>query len=69
MPYRGHVNNGVVVLDENVPLPDGAEVLVDLVGGLEKRVLHPEIKMFSGILSPDLDVKEGYVQSQMDTHQ
>jgi len=30
MPYRGHIENGVVVLDESVPLPEGAEVTVDM---------------------------------------
>ncbi|GAG19190.1 unnamed protein product [marine sediment metagenome] len=30
MTYRGHVENGVVVLDEGVPLPEGVEVTVDL---------------------------------------
>ncbi len=30
MTYRGHIENGVVVLDEPVELPEGAEVRVDL---------------------------------------
>jgi len=30
MSYRGHVKNGVVVLDHELTLPDGAEVTVDL---------------------------------------
>jgi hypothetical protein len=30
MSYRGHVRNGVVVLDEPVGLPDGAEVRIEL---------------------------------------
>ena len=33
MSYRGHVENGVVVLDEPIALPEGAPVQVDLVGG------------------------------------
>jgi hypothetical protein len=33
MTYRGHVQNGVVVLDEAVALPEGASVQVDLGGG------------------------------------
>jgi hypothetical protein len=28
MTYRGHVKNGVVVLDEQISLPEGAEVEV-----------------------------------------
>ena len=31
MVYRGHVKNGVVVLDSSVSLPDGAEVRVELL--------------------------------------
>ena len=31
MTYRGRVKNGVVVLDESVQLPEGAEVKVDLL--------------------------------------
>ena len=29
MTYKGHVQNGVVVLDEPVSLPEGAEVRVE----------------------------------------
>ena len=31
MTYRGHVENGVVVLEDSVPLPEGARVEVHLV--------------------------------------
>jgi len=31
MPYRGHVENGIVVFDEAVALPEGACVQVDLL--------------------------------------
>lgn len=30
MTYKGHIKNGVVVLDEPVNLPDGAEVDVEV---------------------------------------
>ena len=30
MSYRGHIKNGVVVLDDELTLPDGAEVTIDL---------------------------------------
>ena len=33
MPYRGHVQNGVVVLDEDVRLGEGTEVLVQILLG------------------------------------
>jgi predicted DNA-binding antitoxin AbrB/MazE fold protein len=31
MTYRGHIHNGVVVLDEPVTLPEGAKVEVNVV--------------------------------------
>lgn len=31
MPYKGHVENGVVVLDEPAELTEGAKVIVDYV--------------------------------------
>jgi hypothetical protein len=40
MVYRGHVKNGVVVLDEQAALPEGAEVRVELAGaGADRPVL------------------------------
>ena len=32
MPYRGHVENGAIVLDEAMQLPDGAVVKIALAG-------------------------------------
>ncbi len=32
MPYKGHVENGVIVLDEPVSLEDGTEVQVEVSG-------------------------------------
>jgi len=31
MTYRGHVQNGVVVFDEPLPLPEGAQVRVEVL--------------------------------------
>lgn len=32
MPYRGHVRNGMIVLDESVNLEDGTTVIVEVTG-------------------------------------
>ena len=37
MVYRGHVEKGVVVLDDSAVLPDGVEVRIEPVGDLEKE--------------------------------
>ncbi|MFW6161299.1 MAG: hypothetical protein ACODAJ_00935 [Planctomycetota bacterium] len=57
MTYRGHVKNGVVVLDEPAELPEGAEVRVELTdidaGRLEEeqpRTLAERLAPFIGCL-------------------
>ena len=32
MPYRGHIENGAIVLDEPMRLPDGTVVMIALTG-------------------------------------
>jgi hypothetical protein len=32
MTYRGHIKNGQILLDEPARLPEGAKVVVELVG-------------------------------------
>ena len=40
MVYRGHVEKGIVVLDDSVVLPDGLEVRIEPVGSIgEERCL------------------------------
>jgi hypothetical protein len=42
MTYRGHVRNGQITLDEPAPLPEGAEVNVQLMNhGDGKPSRHP----------------------------
>jgi hypothetical protein len=62
MTYRGHVKNGVVVLEEPVVLPEGASVQVDLVADenvAEERgaTLYEQLAPLAGAargLPPDL---------------
>ena len=39
MIYRGHIQKGVVILDEEVNLPDGTQVRVEPVPGRDRRTL------------------------------
>ena len=50
MVYRGHVENGVVVLDEPVLLPDGAKVRVELEEPEPELSLAERLKDVAGIL-------------------
>jgi hypothetical protein len=58
MVYRGHVQNGVVVLDEALSLPEGAEVQVAIVPpSTEESTLGSRLMKFAGRLEglpPDL---------------
>jgi hypothetical protein len=56
MIYRGHVHNGVVVLDDPAALPDGALVVVDLVAEDTGATLYDRLKPVIGTaqgLPPD----------------
>jgi hypothetical protein len=48
MTYRGHVENGIVVLDEPVALPEGAPVQVDLLGEDAGTSLYDRLKSVIG---------------------
>jgi hypothetical protein len=56
--YHGHVENGVVILDESPGLPDGAEVQVALLPtGAAESSLGSRLMKFAGKLEglpPDL---------------
>jgi hypothetical protein len=58
MVYRGHIQNGVVVLDETLSLPEGAEVQVAIVPpSTEESTLGSRLMKFAGRLEglpPDL---------------
>lgn len=51
MTLRGHVKNGVVVLDESGDLPEGVEVLIEVpagVGNKRKPARKPKAKKTVG---------------------
>jgi len=50
MTYRGHVENGVVVLDDPVELPEGAVVQVDLAEEEQIPTLAERLKDVIGIV-------------------
>jgi hypothetical protein len=57
MTYRGHVENGVVVFDQPVALPDGTQVSVEPASAPKARTLSERLRGVIGIakgLPPDL---------------
>ncbi|MCP4643571.1 MAG: hypothetical protein GY851_24195 [bacterium] len=68
MTYKGHVQNGVVVLDDPVNLADGARVRIEVVQEAQSEALHPEILRFTGVLPPDIDARAEYADGVAKKH-
>lgn len=57
MTYRGHIEKGVVVLDDQVELPDGTEVRVEPLVSTARRTLAEQFADIIGTvpeLPPDM---------------
>ncbi|NUM56673.1 MAG: DUF104 domain-containing protein [Candidatus Hydrogenedentes bacterium] len=59
MTVRGHIENGAIVVDDRVDLPEGARVRIEVVNETAPEGLHPEIRKVFGILRDveDLDAE------------
>ncbi len=75
MTVRGHIENGAIVLDEDVSLPEGATVKIEFVkdDDLEefRKTLHPEMQRWFGILdkAPNKDrLEDEYKQHLVDKY-
>ena len=75
MAYRGHIENGVVVLDDAVSLPEGAEVTVDLA---EANAAEPSAQTepnapakdaFWGLFAADADLVDRLLADTMRTRE
>ncbi len=59
MTYRGHVKDGVIVIDPTIPLPEGSEVTIELI---DKAIQpaedpqHPFLKMLD--LAVDMGIPD-----------
>ena len=67
MTLHGHIQNGAIVLDEQIPLPEGAAVQVQIitsqpVAGPETEIptLAERLKDFIGILELPEDAAENH---------
>jgi predicted DNA-binding antitoxin AbrB/MazE fold protein len=50
MTYKGHVKNGVIVLEQPVQLPEGTVVHVEVLEGDNERTLADRLKDVIGIV-------------------
>ncbi len=50
MTYRGQIKNGVVVLEGNPPLPEGAQVELELLEEKDLQSLWDGLSKFAGTI-------------------
>ncbi len=55
MTYRAHIKNGVAVLDEDVKLPEGAEVRIEPVTSTAQQGSPQAVLRFAGIWADSKD--------------
>lgn len=60
MVYKGHIQNGQIVLDAGVELPEGAAVVVEFINEPRVDTLHPDLVRFTGIIPRETDVQAEY---------
>ncbi len=51
MTYRGHIENGVVVFDDQVQLPEGSQVRIEPVESKPRMTLAEKFKDIIGVVS------------------
>lgn len=68
MPINGRVQNGAIILDQPIDLPEGTSVRVELVPRDESEPLHPDIIRLTGILPKDIDARNEYAEGMTRKH-
>ena len=70
MVVKGHIRNGLVVLDEPATLPEGAEVRIEVRDGAVSPAggIDPQVVRLSGILPRDLDVRDAVIARAIEKH-
>ncbi len=67
MTYKGHVQNGAIVLDEPVNLPDGAIVSLE-IAMLEDAGDHPQVPTLAERLASVIGKAEGLPADWSENH-
>ena len=62
MDYRGHVEGGVVVLDDNTVLPDGTPVTIHVDQAGDERRVGQELERLAGLADLPADIAEKHDQ-------
>ena len=68
MTLLGHIENGAVVLDDAVDLPEGAQVRIEVIPAESPKILHPEVQKIYGILRHVEDIDQARLQDIEEKH-
>lgn len=68
MHYKGHVESGVIVLDEQVDLPEGTLVRIETMPAAGVRKLYPDIQRLAGLIQAQVDVDQARLDSVLEKH-
>lgn len=68
MHYKGHVEAGVIVLDEPAELPDGTLVRVEALAPARLRELHPDIQRLAGLIPDSIHLDQARLDSAIEKH-
>ncbi|MBI1319734.1 MAG: hypothetical protein GC168_12415 [Candidatus Hydrogenedens sp.] len=69
MTYYGHIKNGMIVLDDAAPLPEGACVVVQLRDVPDTIAVSENVQRISGIVPPIEDAQRDYYEAMAKKHQ
>ncbi|MCX7045051.1 MAG: hypothetical protein NTX50_06155 [Candidatus Sumerlaeota bacterium] len=68
MTTHGQIHNGMIVLDEPLPYPEGTIVDLEVQSHSGYQIRHPELVEFCGILPADIDVRAEYALGILRKH-
>jgi len=68
MSYRGHVKNGMVILDHELTLPDGAEVIVSLCNSRLDDAVEEDTPTLHERLEPVIGAAKGLPSDLAENH-
>lgn len=68
MEYKGHIEQGTVVLEDTLNLPDGTPVTIQVPEIFQESELHPDIRRLAGLLPEHFDVDRVRLESIMEKH-
>jgi hypothetical protein len=68
MTFHGHIQNGIIVLDGGIPLPEGAEVEVQVIVPQSQPVMDDELPTLAESLKDFIGILEDLPEDAATNH-